>query len=44
MKVIVNSARTVVLPAEDGLLEWLQENYPFSKYQLVEAALLVDNK
>jgi hypothetical protein len=38
MKVIVNSAETVVLPWEEGLLEWLQERYPYSKYQVVELA------
>jgi hypothetical protein len=36
MKVIVNSDETVMLPWEEGLLEWLQERYPYSKYQVVE--------
>jgi hypothetical protein len=36
MKVIVNSAETVMLPWEEGLLEWLQECYPYSNYQVVE--------
>jgi hypothetical protein len=36
MKVIVNSAETVMLPWEEGLLEWLQERYPYSKYRAVE--------
>jgi hypothetical protein len=35
MKVIVNSDETVMLPWEEGLLEWLQERYPYSKYQVV---------
>lgn len=38
MKVIVNSAETVMLPWEEGLLEWLQEQYPYSRYQVVELA------
>jgi len=38
MKVIVNSAEPVVLPWEESLLEWLQEQYPYSKYQVVELA------
>jgi hypothetical protein len=38
MKVIVNSAETVMLPWEEGLLEWLQECYPYSNYQVVELA------
>ena len=38
MRVIVNSAETVVLPWEEGLLEWLQERYPYSRYQVVELA------
>ena len=36
MRVIVNLAETVVLPWEEGLLEWLQEHYPYSRYQVVE--------
>ena len=36
MRVIVNSAETVVLPWEEGLLEWLQEHDPYSRYQVVE--------
>jgi hypothetical protein len=28
----------VVLPWEEGLLEWLQERYPYSRYQVVELA------
>jgi len=36
MKVIVNSAETVMLPWEEGLLEWLQETYPHSRYRVVQ--------
>ena len=36
MKVIVNSDKTVMLPWEEGLLEWLQERYPYSRYQVIE--------
>lgn len=42
MKVIVNQVQSVVLPWEDGLLEWLQEQYPYSKYQVVEITSLRD--
>ena len=38
MKVIVNYTETVMLPWEEGLLEWLQEKYPYSQYQVVELA------
>jgi hypothetical protein len=34
--VITNKARTVFLPYEEGLIEWLHENYPFSQYQIEE--------
>jgi hypothetical protein len=42
MKVIVNSAETVILPWEEGLLEWLQERYPYSRYQVVEITSSID--
>jgi len=35
MKIIVNKAGNIRLPWEPGLLEWLQERYPASKYQEV---------
>jgi len=34
MKYITDKTNTVFLPNEPGLLEWLQENYPYSKYRL----------
>jgi hypothetical protein len=42
MKVIVNQVRSVMLPWEEGLLEWLQERYPYSKYQAIEVSSLKD--
>jgi len=33
---ITESTGTIKLPYEPGLLEWLQENYPYSKYRLIE--------
>ena len=36
MKYITNKAKTVVLPYEEGMIEWLHENYPHSQYQIVE--------
>lgn len=33
---ITNRAHSVNLPYEPGLLEWLQENYPYSGYQLID--------
>lgn len=36
MKYITNRARTINLPYEDGLIEWLNENYPYSKYSVIE--------
>ena len=36
MKYITNQAQTVVIPWEDGMLEWLLENYPHSNYRIVE--------
>lgn len=34
---IANRAGTIQFPYDAELLIWLQENYPYSKYQLVEA-------
>jgi hypothetical protein len=36
MKCIVNKAGDIQLPWEPGLLQWLQEHYPASKYYEVE--------
>jgi hypothetical protein len=36
MKYLTNKFDSIRLPNEPGLLEWLQENYPASKYRLVE--------
>jgi hypothetical protein len=36
MSCISNRDGTIQLPAEPGLLEWLQENYPNSQYHLIE--------
>ena len=36
MKYITNKFESIGLPVEDGLLEWLQENYPASKYFIKE--------
>jgi len=33
---IVNQAGTIQFPYDDELLVWLQENYPYSRYQLME--------
>ena len=33
---ITNRYESVVLPWEPGLIEWLQEHYPHSKYRVVE--------
>jgi hypothetical protein len=38
MNYIRNRAGTVVLPEEPGLLEWLQTQYPFSQYYVVEVS------
>jgi hypothetical protein len=38
MIVISNKTRDIQLPYQEGLLEWLQEHYPASKYHLVELA------
>lgn len=36
MIIISNQKGDIQLPAEEGLLEWLQARYPASKYHLVE--------
>jgi hypothetical protein len=36
IKIIANRDRTIIYPWEPDLLEWLQENYPYSKYHVVE--------
>jgi hypothetical protein len=36
MKYITNKFDSVRLPVEEGLLEWLQEKYPASKYVIKE--------
>lgn len=36
MKYITNKFNTVFLPNEEGMIEWLHENYPRSKYRIVE--------
>jgi hypothetical protein len=36
MKYITNKYGNVVLPYEPGMLEWLNENYPFSQYRIIE--------
>jgi hypothetical protein len=38
MIVISNKTGEIQLPYQEGLLEWLQEHYPASKYYLVELA------
>ena len=36
MKYITNKFDSIRLPCEEGMLEWLQENYPNSEYRMVE--------
>ena len=36
MRYITNKANSVNLPYEEGMLEWLHENYPMSGYYIVE--------
>lgn len=38
MTYIFNKTKDIKLPWEPGLLEWLQEHYPASKYHLVKLA------
>jgi hypothetical protein len=33
---ITNKDRTVFLPYEEGMIEWLHEKYPFSQYRIEE--------
>lgn len=35
MKYITNKFNSVNLPYEDGMIEWLQANYPKSEYRIV---------
>jgi hypothetical protein len=43
MKYITNKFDSIQLPIEPGLLEWLQAQYPASKYQIVETGDHNDN-
>jgi hypothetical protein len=36
MIIIVNHDSSIQFPWEPNLLEWLNENYPFSRYHLAE--------
>ena len=36
MIIITNRAGDIQMPVEEGLLEWLQANYPYSQYHLEE--------
>jgi len=36
MIIITNRAGSIQMPAEEGLLEWLQATYPHSQYHLSE--------
>jgi len=36
IKYIANRDGTIKLPFEEGLLEWLLKQYPYSKYHVVE--------
>jgi hypothetical protein len=36
MIIITNRTGHIQLPAQEGLLEWLQEHYPHSQYHLEE--------
>jgi hypothetical protein len=36
MRYITNKFDSIRLPVEDGLLEWLQHQYPASKYYIKE--------
>ena len=36
MKYIYNKDDTIGFPYSPELLEWLNENYPYSKYRIVE--------
>jgi len=34
---ITNKYKSIRLPNEPGMLEWLRENYPYSGYYIVES-------
>jgi hypothetical protein len=36
MIIITDRTGNIQMPVEEGLLEWLQENYPYSQYHLAE--------
>lgn len=36
MIIITDRSGDIQLPAQEGLLEWLQANYPYSQYHLLE--------
>jgi hypothetical protein len=36
MIIITDRSGNIQLPVEEGLLEWLQTNYPYSQYHLTE--------
>ena len=36
MIIIINRDGDIQMPVEEGLLEWLQANYPYSQYHLAE--------
>lgn len=36
MTVIADRTGSIQLPVEPGLLEWLQQHYPYSQYHLIE--------
>jgi len=36
MIIITNRTGSIQMPAEEGLLEWLQATYPYSQYHLEE--------
>jgi hypothetical protein len=36
MSCITNHDGSIQLPVEPGLLEWLQQHYPYSQYHLTE--------
>ena len=36
MRYITNKYKSVILPYEEGMLEWLHETYPHSLYYIVE--------
>ena len=43
-KYITNCYGSVVLPWEPGLIEWLHEHYPRSKYRIVEVIVEVSTE